>query len=75
MGGHEQLQVLPCPSCGRVGTLDLCTRLVAPEGGSGWPSRALARQVTVLACTRCPFVREPSLTNAVPVEYPRFFRR
>lgn len=81
MGGHEQLQVLPCPSCGKVGTLDLCTRMVAPPAGA-WPHadgrlKVLARETPVLVCTDsdCQFTRVPTLDNAVPLERRSPFQR
>lgn len=78
MGGHEQLQVLSCPVCGKVGTLDLCTRMVALPAGA-WPRsdvslKVLAREAPVLVCTApgCHFLRPPTLSNAIG--YPRPFR-
>lgn len=74
MSGHEQLKVLFCPQCGKIGTLDLCTRLAAPPAGS-WPRldgtlKVLARETPVLVCTApgCGFMRGPTLANAMPVE-------
>lgn len=76
MGGHEQLQVLSCPACGKVGTLDLCTRMVAPPVGV-WPRvdgtvKVLACEALALVCTApgCHFVRPPTLDNAVPYRDP-----
>lgn len=82
MSGHEQLKVLPCPSCGKVGTLDLCTRMVAlpvralpvvADPLLGGPLRALTQQALVLVCTSpsCRFVRPATSAGQVSPEYLR----
>lgn len=71
MNGHAQLRVLPCPECGKVGTLDLCTKMVPPASDpllmiDG--AQVLAQAVDALVCTAspCDFYRlsnRPSLVT------------
>lgn len=76
MNGHDQLRVLVCPLCGKVGTLDLCTRMVAPPTGTPLVingDRVLAREVDALVCTAraCDFYRLSTLNNAYSVPISR----
>jgi hypothetical protein len=72
MSGHAQLQMLTCPQCGKLGTLDLCTKMVPPPsdplllvGGRAM----VAREVDALVCTAAPchFYRLSSQVNGIAV--------
>jgi hypothetical protein len=72
MNGHAQLRVLPCPECGKVGTLDLCTKMLAPPTDPPLVvdgSLVLARAVDALVCTEppCDFYRLSDRSSMVTV--------